>query len=603
MKRLPVTAAILACGLLLAVASAEEAMLIGAPDTRPTVVDPVGALQEGWGAVAVALVPEGIDPAKSAKTRQFRAATEAPMVITETTCDPWVLSVMAYRAPIWPEGVDVLSVCVRQTGAEPKRAKVVLKAPTSAAFSPQSLRLGGRAVVALPPPPPVIKGSGCLTAAEAMPNWAHPEPACDPAFRNIRAGMGGVPITYRFRLGTGSSWKVALGFCESHWGEANRRPMLVQVEGAPQRALDPIAEWGRHIPGALLLDGKDANGDGWLEIQVLPKPGAADRNPILNVIWIFAPDARLDAGEVVRGRMNSAAKCYVDVGGKNDQPLTEPGRIESAPGEAIYPLELAPGKEENLTFLVAHGSNPTPLWAETAWTPDTLGAAAEGVWSDWFKTGAPILLPDAEAASQYRAALAEIMMSRGQADDYYAALPKPGGLDQFSYVASGRIVRALDLSGFTKESERMLRLYWQQPLPKPLASVAQTAEGQWADAKGGSDAQPAALLALAEHALLTGDKAWAERAYPAMRAGAEWIRKARAEGKSPAGRGAAWSARALEACADVAKSLGHGKDEAWMRAEAKSLGGGELDEAAAYADLGRCVDAANRVIRLGRGNP
>ena len=39
--------------------------------------------------------------------------------------------------------------------------------------------------------------------------------------------------------------------------------------------------------GVLLFAAKDANGDGQLDVAVLPKIGAPDTNPILNVLWLF----------------------------------------------------------------------------------------------------------------------------------------------------------------------------------------------------------------------------------------------------------------------------------------------------------------------------
>ena len=57
------------------------------------------------------------------------------------------------------------------------------------------------------------------------------------AHRQIRAGMGGVPITYRFAVQTGEKRYVVLGFCESHWAEAGQRPLVINVE-VPVRVFD-----------------------------------------------------------------------------------------------------------------------------------------------------------------------------------------------------------------------------------------------------------------------------------------------------------------------------------------------------------------------------
>ncbi|MBM4048489.1 MAG: hypothetical protein FJ279_25580 [Planctomycetes bacterium] len=547
--------------------------------------------------MSVSLVIEG-GPSHTARTHQFYAGSASPTVVTETVAGPLTLAACAYRAPIWPEGVDVLEAIVRNNSADPRTARLVLRAPKELTFQGTSLRHGGRAVVALPPAQPILKNSGCLTDARALPRWGKPAAPCDPGFQHIRAGMGGIPITYRFAVDRGAGAKVALGFCESHWADAKRRIMLVQAEGAAQKTLDPIAEWGKDMPGGLLFEAKDANHDGWLEVSVSPKPGSPDVNPILNVIWVFAADAQLDVKDVVLGRLNRKAKHYVDVGGSADEPQSEPGKIEFKPGEATYAVSLPSGKDASFTFLVATGSAPAPAWESTDWTAEKLRAAAEAVWSDWFKTGTPVSLPDAAAARQCRAALAQIMMSRGQADGYFLALPRPGAVGQFSHAAAARIVRALDLAGHTREAERMLRVLWQRPAPKPFAAFEQSEDGQWKDGAGSGCPQAQALLALAQHAVLTGDRDWASRAYPAMAAGAAWVRKSRADGKALSSQDAAWLAHALRTAAAVARMLGHADDAAWMLAEAQSLSTIDPDETAAYASLGPCVEAANCVIGL-----
>ena len=81
-----------------------------------------------------------------------------------------------------------------------------------------------------------------------------------------------------------------------------------------------------------------------------------------------------------------------------------------------------------------------------------------------------------------------------------------------------------------------------------------------------------------------------------MRAGAEWIRSRRAAAQvAPAD--APWCAQALSAAAAAATLAGHAEDAAWMRQEGEALAGaGAADPNSAYAGLGRCVDAANRVL-------
>ena len=83
----------------------------------------------------------------------------------------------------------------------------------------------------------VLREWGYSDEATSLAGWAKPAVACDPAFRNIRAGLGGVPIRYRFSVPSGTAAQIVLGFCESHWAEAGQRPLDCRVEGAsPKRS-------------------------------------------------------------------------------------------------------------------------------------------------------------------------------------------------------------------------------------------------------------------------------------------------------------------------------------------------------------------------------
>ncbi len=217
---------------------------------------------------------------------------------------------------------------------------------------------------------------GWADDAVALPGWARPAVECDPAFRNIRAGMGGVPIHYHFKVAPEARVKVALGFCESHWSQAGQRPVICRVEGASPQEVDPLARWGRHQPGAVAFAASDANRDGTLDVSVLPKPGAPDQNPILNAIWLFPADATPDLEQVVAGKLNAVASRYVAVGGGNDQSLYAGGRVE-------YALKLAARGTKELTFLVACPGSSVPPPDQTAWTVEKLRQSAAEVWRDW----------------------------------------------------------------------------------------------------------------------------------------------------------------------------------------------------------------------------
>lgn len=570
-------------------------LLIGAPDTPPTVVTPEGGLQETWGSVRLALAA-GSGTAEAAVTSFRRASSVAPVVVTESTADGVTLAVSAFRGPAFPQGFDVLDAEVRNGTPSHARVELRLRLPEGTAATEGVVRVGGRAIIALATPPPVLRATGCTTAAEAMPGWGRPSVPCHAAFRNIRAGMGGIPIAYQFLMDRqGEARTVVLGFCESHWGDVGKRPLVIRVEGTPECRLDPLAEWGQHKPGGVVFKASDADKDGRIDVRVLPAEGAPDRNPILNAIWVFPQDLVPDPAEVVAGRADAKALFVVDVGGPGEGPVSAPGKLEFPGGCPTYVVELAPGAQQRLAFLVATGAGNVPAWSQTTWTSRGLRQAATDVWAGALRAG---LSAGPPSDDDTRAAVADILMCRAQADDFYLALGEPAAAPAtaFSFAASARLVEALDHAGFCREAERLLRVYWDRPPPGPLASLSQREDGHWEDSVGRNCPHAQALLALARHASAARDGRWLARAYPAMRAGAEWIRCQKAAAQlAPAD--APWCAQALSAAAAAAALAGHAEDAAWMRHEAEGLGGGATpDPAIAYARLGRCVDAANRVL-------
>ena len=115
--------------------------------------------------------------------------------------------------------------------------------------------------------------------------------------------------------------------------------------------------------------------------RVDPHPMASDKNTILNVLWVFKPGVKVDVDEVLKGAMNAAAECYVDVGGERDQCLYEGNELR-------YTILLGPKSSESMLFLLespAGGGVPMP--GRTAWTPEMLRKAAADVWSGYDPDG------------------------------------------------------------------------------------------------------------------------------------------------------------------------------------------------------------------------
>jgi hypothetical protein len=337
-----------------------------------------GRLVEDWGAVGVKLSGEGVTDA-SPTVAAAKLDNTVPAAQAVSQCGAVALTLTAFRAPAFPSGVDVLTVRVEEKQGRVANVTVALDLPAKAQAGLRTVRLNGRAVLTLPPREESgekPRDWGHCDEASSLPGWAKPSVPCDPAFRNIRAGMGGVPIIYRFAVRPNSRANVVLGFCESHWDRSGQRRMVCKVEGAPPQELDPIAKWGRHKPGALLFDARDDDGDGRISIVVRGATDAKDRNPILNAIWWFPPGPPPDLQQVIAGKLNAKAKRYVDVGGPNDPPLFPGSKLE-------YRLSLPARGSQELTFFAACQGGSAPIADASAWTGETLRRAAREVWRDW----------------------------------------------------------------------------------------------------------------------------------------------------------------------------------------------------------------------------
>ncbi|MFA7003173.1 MAG: hypothetical protein WC429_03970 [Verrucomicrobiia bacterium] len=359
-------------------AHAADGVAFTSPGFPPSQMNAAGQLVEDWGAVGVKLSGEGVTDAVPAVTA-IKLDGVVPAAQAVSRCGTVALTLTAFRAPAYPAGVDVLSVRVEEKQGRAANVTVTLELPAKASAGLRTARLNGRAVLTLPPREESgekARNWGHCDEASSLPGWAKPAGPCDPAFRNIRAGMGGAPIIYRFAVRPKSKANVVLGFCESHWAEAGQRRLSCRVEGAPPQEVDPIAKWGRHKPGALLFDARDEDGDGRISVVIRGAADAKDKNPILNAIWVFPGGAPPDLKQVIAGKLNSAARRYVDVGGQNDQSLYPGGKLE-------YRLSLPARGSQELAFFAACQGGVAPIPDASAWTAETLRRAAREVWRDW----------------------------------------------------------------------------------------------------------------------------------------------------------------------------------------------------------------------------
>lgn len=358
-----------------------QAVEFGSPASPPSRMEPDGSIVTDWGRLSLRIRGEGIPDTGTVVVSATKLDGVIPAAVARQTLGPIEVLTTAFRSPTFPAGTDVVTVQITNTSSGSQRLSVTVPLPDGARPGRRTVMYGGRVILALPMEIDTrgqMRDWGSDDDSTPMLGWGRPDVDCDPAFRNIRAGLGGVPIIYKFSVQPGSSHDVVLGFCESHWEVAGQRPFVCSVEGASPVTLDPLARWGRHKPGAILFQARDVNNDGKLVVSVLPGPGAPDPNPILNAVWIFPAGTKPNIDQVIRGRMNDLATRYVDVGGTNDQALF-------AADDITYELEIPAGGSRELVFLAGAAGGSAPMPGKTAWTYETLRRAALEVNRDWPK--------------------------------------------------------------------------------------------------------------------------------------------------------------------------------------------------------------------------
>ena len=137
-------------------------------------------------------------------------------------------------------------------------------------------------------------------------NWAKPPAGLDPSLKNIAVNMGG-SIHHELAVPNNASRQVALALCEGWWNETGKRVQVLRVEGAEPKTVDTVADIGSNKAAAFWFEARDANGDGKIEIAVEAAPQAADKNTILNGLWVFAEDQKPDSEALLAGKLNSLA--------------------------------------------------------------------------------------------------------------------------------------------------------------------------------------------------------------------------------------------------------------------------------------------------------
>jgi len=145
-------------------------------------------------------------------------------------------------------------------------------------------------------------------------DWARPPTTCDLSLRNIAVHMSG-SIQYELAVPAGASRRIALVLCEGWWNQAGKRVQVLRAEGADPKTVDTIADIGQNKAASFWFEARDTNGDGKIEIEVEAAPQAADKNTILNGLWVFATDTKPDSAALLAGKLNGLALARMDTAG------------------------------------------------------------------------------------------------------------------------------------------------------------------------------------------------------------------------------------------------------------------------------------------------
>ncbi|MHC4309829.1 MAG: hypothetical protein ACYSSN_07790 [Planctomycetota bacterium] len=137
-------------------------------------------------------------------------------------------------------------------------------------------------------------------------NWAQPNIACDPHFRDVMVGYAR-PLVFKYRAEPNKKYRLAFGLIEGWHAKAGVRLLEIRVEGKVVRSVDLIAEYGKNTPVVFLFDAQDLNGNGVIEMGVYSPEGVEDKNTILSGLWVFDAKAAVNQKEVLAGNLDKRA--------------------------------------------------------------------------------------------------------------------------------------------------------------------------------------------------------------------------------------------------------------------------------------------------------
>ncbi len=143
---LPSLAKRLTTGLLLGLLvlpGAGAEVTLSSPGLSPSRMDDQGRLVEDWGAIGIRLTGEGFPGSQAFAVSEVKLDDRVPAADARQGQGAITCTVTAFRAPVWPSGLDVLTVAVEEGGGRESACKIALDLPPKRADRRENGRAGG----------------------------------------------------------------------------------------------------------------------------------------------------------------------------------------------------------------------------------------------------------------------------------------------------------------------------------------------------------------------------------------------------------------------------------------------------------------------------
>lgn len=138
-----------------------------------------------------------------------------------------------------------------------------------------------------------------------------------PVTRKILLGIGS-PIFYNAQVQKGQQCVAVVALFEPFHGRVGKRVMELSAEGATSQIVDAVKLAGWRTPGAVAIEARDMDEDGWIKVTVSAHKSAEDRNVNPAGVWVFDKakwdELKTTPAEVITGKYDAQAYYVVDCG-------------------------------------------------------------------------------------------------------------------------------------------------------------------------------------------------------------------------------------------------------------------------------------------------